>query len=163
KQAAVRILVSRSVHPGKYTTLWTGTVEDVSESLKAAVRLEKTSLVDLLFLPYVHDKVIQALSRLYNPNIKLEALGVLEATSVASLIKAADIAVKCALVHFISMRLADHLGGKSFFTLTGEMGDLQSAMEMAVAYTVERKTFLHKVIIPNPHPEMGAVLQGKTV
>lgn len=163
KQASVQLLASRPVHPGKYTTLFTGTVEEVSESLKAAVRLEKNSLLDVLFLPQVHEQVLQALSLAYNPYVDSGAVGILETTAIASLIKAADIAVKGAEVTLLSMRLADHLGGKSFLVMTGEIGDLESAMEKAVAYTIERKTFLQRAVIPNPHPELWTVLHGKTV
>lgn len=163
KKAVIQILLSRPAHPGKYLTLFTGTVEDVFEAIQSIQSPQKPSLVDFLFLPYLHEKVEYALLHPYNESAPFEAIGVLETSSVASLLVAADLAVKCACVHLVSIQLADHLGGKSFFTLTGEIGDLEVAMETAVTYVQKQNTFLQKIILPSPHPEMRKVLLGKNV
>ena len=59
----------------------------------------------------------------------LEALGIVESFSVASLIEGADAAVKAANVQLIEIRLAMALGGKAFVTLTGNVAAVQSAVD----------------------------------
>ena len=59
----------------------------------------------------------------------LDALGILESFSVASLIEGADAAVKAANVQLIEIRLAMALGGKAFVTLTGNVAAVQSAVD----------------------------------
>ena len=59
----------------------------------------------------------------------LEALGIVESFSVASLIEGADAAVKAANVQLIEIRLAMALGGKAFVTMTGNVAAVQSAVD----------------------------------
>ena len=59
----------------------------------------------------------------------LEALGIVESFSVASLIEGADAAVKTANVELIEIRLAMALGGKAFVTLTGDVAAVESAVD----------------------------------
>ncbi len=59
----------------------------------------------------------------------LNALGIVESFSVASLIEGADAAVKAANVELIEIRLAMALGGKAFVTLTGDVAAVQSAVD----------------------------------
>ena len=61
----------------------------------------------------------------------LEALGIVESFSVASLIEGADAAVKAANVQLIEIRLAMALGGKAFVTLTGNVAAVQAAVDAA--------------------------------
>jgi microcompartment protein CcmL/EutN len=84
----------------------------------------------------------------------LEALGIVEAFSVASLIEAADAAVKTANVRLIEIRLAMALGGKAFVTLTGDVAAVQSAVDSAGAVCAERGLLVNKVVIPNPRKEL---------
>ena len=68
-------------------------------------------------------------------NGSLDAIGVIETTTVASSILSADAALKTATVDLIDIRIANGLGGKSFFTVTGEVSDVRSAVMAGAAFS----------------------------
>ena len=80
----------------------------------------------------------------------LEALGIVESFSVASLIEGADAAVKAANVQLIEIRLAMALGGKAFVTLTGNVAAVQSAVDAAAQVVGQKGMLVNKVVIPQP-------------
>jgi microcompartment protein CcmL/EutN len=73
---------------------------------------------------------------------------------VASSILAADAALKTATVDLIDFRIANGLGGKSFFTITGEVSDVRSAVASGAKNAQERGLLAREVVIPRPHPEL---------
>ncbi|MBU2446853.1 MAG: BMC domain-containing protein, partial [Bacteroidetes bacterium] len=83
-----------------------------------------------------------------------EALGIIEAFSVASLIEAADAAVKSSNVKLIEVRLAMALGGKAFVTLTGEVAAVQSAVDASAHVVSQKGLLVNKVVIPQPRMEL---------
>ena len=78
------------------------------------------SVIDTFVIPNVHESIFPAIGGAAKVE-QLEALGILESFSVASLIEGADAAVKAANVRLIEIRLAMALGGKAFVTLTGSV------------------------------------------
>jgi microcompartment protein CcmL/EutN len=84
----------------------------------------------------------------------LDALGIVESFSVASLIEGADAAVKAANVQLIEIRLAMALGGKAFVTLTGNVAAVQSAVDAAAQMVGQKGMLVNKVVIPSPRPEL---------
>jgi microcompartment protein CcmL/EutN len=84
----------------------------------------------------------------------LEALGVIESFSVASLIEAADAAVKTANVQLIEIRLAMALGGKAFLTLTGSVAAVEAAVSAGAAVVAEKGLLVNRVVIPAPRKEL---------
>jgi microcompartment protein CcmL/EutN len=84
----------------------------------------------------------------------LEALGIVESFSVASLIEGADAAVKSANVQLIEIRLAMALGGKAFVTMTGDVAAVQSAVDAAAQIVGQKGMLVNKVVIPHPRPEL---------
>src|SRR5215471_8886071 len=84
----------------------------------------------------------------------VEAVGVVESFSVASLIEGADAAVKAANVELIEIRLAMALGGKAFVTLTGNVSAVEAAVGAAAAVVGQKGMLVNKVVIPSPRPEL---------
>jgi len=84
----------------------------------------------------------------------LESLGIVESYSVASLIEAADAAVKASKVKLVELRLAMALGGKAFFSITGEVAAVTSAVEAGSSVVSEKGLLVNKVIIANPRQEL---------
>lgn len=78
----------------------------------------------------------------------------IETTTVASTILAADLALKTATVDLVDIRIANGLGGKSFFTLTGEVSDVRSAAAAGARHAQERGLLARDVVIPRPHPDL---------
>ena len=111
-------------------------------------------LVDRLLLPQVHEQVELGLRRRGNINGQIDALGVVETTTVAAAVEAADAALKQATVDLLELRIANGLGGKSYFTLTGEVSDVRAAVMRGAGVASERGTLAREVVIPRPHSDL---------
>jgi len=85
---------------------------------------------------------------------ELKALGVIESFSIASIIEAADAAVKATPVQLIAINLAMAIGGKGWVSMTGDVASVEEAVAVGAA-VIERKGLLvEKVVIPAPRPEI---------
>jgi len=153
KAAAVELLLSRSICSGKYLVLVCGDVGAVRASVEAGEQVGRHSLIDSFIIPNVHESIAPAISGVNKIEV-LEALGIIESFSVASLIEAADAAVKTADVKIIEIRLAMALGGKAFVTLTGSVAAVRSAVESGAALVAAKGLLTNKVIIAQPRPEL---------
>lgn len=155
-EAQVELLFSSPVQPGKYVLLFTGSVQAVSQSLRAGLDVAAGDVVDRLQIQQVHPQVEVALRRTGGRiNGELDAVGVVETTTVASAIVAADVAVKTATVDLFDLRIANGLGGKSFFALTGEVSDVRSSVEAAARCAEQAGCLTKEVVIPRPHPGLA--------
>ena len=74
--------------------------------------------------------------------------------TVASSILAADLALKAATVDLIDLPIANGLGGKSFFTVTGEVSDVRSSVAAGARAAEERGLLTREVVIPKPHADL---------
>jgi microcompartment protein CcmL/EutN len=153
KTAEVELLLSRSICSGKYIVLVRGDVGAVQASVQAGCRVEDSSVIDSFVIPNLHEAVFPAITGV-NKAETLEALGIIESFSVASLIEAADAAMKTANVELIEIRLAMALGGKAFVTLTGDVAAVRSAVEAGAAVVSAKGLLTNKVVIPHPRPEL---------
>lgn len=154
-QGQVELVFSTPVQPGKYLTLFTGSVQDVGAALERAAEVAAGDLVDRLHIQQVHPQVMRALRRRGGRiDGSLDAIGVLETKTVASAIVAADLALKAATVDLFDLRIANGLGGKSFLALTGEVSDVRSAIAAASREAGARGQLAREVVIPRPHPDL---------
>ncbi len=153
KAAEVEIILSRTICSGKYMVLVAGEVAAVTSSVEAGSIAARGSVIDTFVIPNVHSAVFPAIGGTSKVDL-LEALGIVESFSVASLIEAADAAVKAARVQLIEIRLAMALGGKAFLTLTGEVAAVQSAVDAGAAIVADKGLLVNKVVIPQPRGEL---------
>ncbi|MCC6293019.1 MAG: BMC domain-containing protein [Bryobacterales bacterium] len=153
KTADVDLVLSRSICSGKYMVLVRGDVAAVDSSVKAGIGSGHFSVIDSFVIPNVHESIFPAISGASKVEA-LEALGIVESFSVASLIEGADAAVKTANVELIEIRLAMALGGKAFATMTGDVAAVQAAVDAAAAVVGQRGMLVNKVVIPHPRPEL---------
>lgn len=157
KKAPVEVIDAKTICPGKFIILFTGDVASVDESMKHAKVIASHHLIDELFLPTTHYLVYPAITG--TSQIKnVESLGIIETFSVASAIIAADKAAKTANVTLMELRLATGLGGKAFVTLTGEISEVEAAVEAGASLAHEEGLLVKKVVIPAPHPEITRFL-----
>ena len=155
KEAAVEVLFATPVQPGKYVVLLTGGVLDVSLALQRGAAIAGGDLIDELHIPQVHEQIVPMLRRNGGSiNGQLDAVGVVETTTIASTILAADVALKTASVDLLDMRIANGLGGKSFFTLTGEVSDVRSAAAAGAQRAEGTGKLARQVVIPRPHADL---------
>jgi len=157
KEAEVQLIEAHPVCAGKYMVLIAGGVDAVRTSVKRGEEVGMVNVVDTFVIPNVHPQVAPAL-RASTDVGQLEALGVIETFSAASAIKVADTAVKAADVDLLEIRLANGMGGKSFLTLTGIVGAVESAVRAGTDLIKDEGLLVHSVIIPSPHEMMSRVI-----
>lgn len=153
KVAQVDILDAKPICPGKYIVLISGDVSAVENSVRAGKAIGGTQHVDDFVIPNVHPAVIRAIS-FASEVYELQALGVIESFSVASLIYAADAAVKAAEIELIEIRVGMGIGGKSFVTLTGDVGAVKAAMNVGTESVSEKGLLVDTALIPSPHRDL---------
>lgn len=154
KAAAVELLVSRTICPGKYITIVGGDVGAVRSSLQAGIAEAGDLLADKLLLPSVHPSVLPAFH--LNPIAGLDdrvAVGAVETYTVAASIVAADAAVKASQVSLLEIRPGIGYGGKGYFVVAGEVSAVQSAIDAGLN-TLEPGSLVDKVVIPNLHRDL---------
>lgn len=151
KRAAVTLVRSTTVHPGKFIILIRGGVDEVYESVVAGRRASQDALIDDLILPNPHDQLVSVLDG--QRDVRINAIGVFETYSVASVIRGADAALKAAEVEARSIRLADGLGGKGYFVLSGALHDVEEAVAAGI-HAVGAGLVAGQEIIANPHPDL---------
>ncbi len=157
KTANVQILFNRTICPGKFMVMVAGDIDAVTASIEAGKDMAGPTLVDELILPNVHPAVFPAISGTTLVE-KPDALGIIETFSVASIIEAADAAIKAADVQLIQIHLAMAIGGKGYVTLTGDVAAVTAAVDAGSNYIKSKGVLVSKVIIPNPRKE---ILQDK--
>lgn len=156
KRAPIHLVHAESTHPGKYSVLVRGGVDEVYESLRAGRDAATDALIDELFLPNPHEQLVQALEGPRKP--ALESIGVLETFAIAATLRGADAALKAAEVDALHVRLARDLGGKGFFVFTGLLHDVEEGMRTGRA-AVGEGLLAGAEIIANPHPDLVAGLR----
>ena len=157
KAAEIKLILARPSCPGKYQILITGEVSAVQSSLSAGAECGASHVIDQLIIPRVHPQVIEAINLSAMPEDK-KALGVLEFFSVTGAILGADAAVKAANVDLIEVRLGTGIGGKSFVTLTGDVGAVEESVKAGSQSAIENGMLIDKVVIPHPDPALYAHL-----
>ncbi len=153
KAADVDLVLSRSICSGKYMVMVRGDVAAVQAAVSNGVTAAKFAVIDSFVIPNLHEAVFPAISGASKVEA-LDALGVLESFSVASLIEGADAAVKAANVQLIEIRLAMALGGKAFVTLTGGVAAVEAAIQAGAEIVGQKGMLVNKVVIPHPRPEL---------
>jgi microcompartment protein CcmL/EutN len=153
KAADVELLLGRSICSGKYMVVVRGDTAGVEESVASGVTAAGFGVIDTFVIPNVDESVFAAIAGTVKAE-KLEALGVLEAFSVASLIEGVDAAVKSANVQLIEVRLAMALGGKAFATMTGSVSAVQSAVECGAQIIAAKGMLVNKAVIASPRSEL---------
>jgi microcompartment protein CcmL/EutN len=130
-----------------------GDVDAVNSSVEAGVRVGAHTVVDHFVIANVHPAVFPAISGVTHlPELK--ALGVIESFSVASIIEAADAAVKATPIQLICIHLAMAIGGKGWVSLTGDVASVEEAVEIAAGVIQRKGLLVEKVVIPAPRPEI---------
>ena len=157
KKAPVELVLARPVSPGKHVTLLVGDVADIKEAMAAALEAAEDTVIDRLELAQVAAQLLAALRRELPP-INDGALGIFETFSVASALLAADAACKAAEVSIVALRLADGIGGKAYFTLQGDQGDVEAGL-FAAESIIGGALLAGRELIARPHDDLLAELR----
>ena len=158
KRAPLGALVTGTVQPGHYLVLVAGDVASVEEAIAAGLEVSAHALLARVFLPDIHRAVVEAIRGGRGPG-EVEALGIVETTSVASVLEAADAGVKGADVVLLELHMADGLGGKGYVLFGGAVEDAEAAVEIG-AGRVPGGHLRAASVISRLHPDMRANLEG---
>jgi microcompartment protein CcmL/EutN len=133
KAATVKLLLARSICSGKFLIAISGDVASVTTAIEAGGAAAGASLID--------------------PK-DLRSIGVIETFSAASIIDAADAAVKSANVTLLRVHLAMALGGKGFVMMAGDVSSVQAAVEAGSRAAAEEGMLVARGVIPAPSEEL---------
>lgn len=149
KVSDVEIVTASSSCPGKYIAIVHGDVEAVKNSVSVGERIADEYFVDSMIIPNVSPELFPAIAGSTMPE-KIEAIGIMESFSQATMILAADAILKAAKVEAIELRLGNGLGGKAFFTFTGAVGAVQASIKAGTAVAEEKGLLVNTEIIASP-------------
>lgn len=153
KTADVELLEAQTVCPGKYIALIGGDLSAVKAAVEVGSSKYADQYIDSFVLGNPHESIFSALygtAELGDRN----AIGILETYDVSSIIVAADIAAKTAIVDLIEVRVAKGMCGKSFFVIAGEVAACEAAVEKARNSVAETGMYLDSVVIANPDEQV---------
>lgn len=149
KTAGVDIIQAQTVCPGKYIVLVSGNLSSVKAAVESGVKSFEGKVIDSFILGNPHEAIFKAISAIVEPG-NVEALGIIETFSAASIIVAADTAAKTAKVNLLEIRIARGMCGKSYLLMTGDIGAVEASMEAACKKAGEEGMLLDKSLIANP-------------
>lgn len=153
KTANVEIIEAQTVCPGKYIAIISGDLSAVNAAVERAGQTRPEELIDSFVLGNPDESIFPAIygsSHIDGVN----ALGILETYDAASIIVAADIAAKTAIVKLIELRIAKGMCGKSYMLITGEIAACEAAIEKAKASVGEKGMFLDSSVIAHPDEQI---------
>lgn len=155
KAGAVQLLLARTICSGKFLIAISGDVTSVQAALDAGAAASGCSLIERRQLARVHPSVLAAISQSANIDPgQIRSIGVIETFSAASIIEAADTAVKSANVSLLRVHLAMALGGKGFALMTGDVSSVQAAVTAASKAAADEGMLVGRGVIPAPSPEL---------
>ncbi len=153
KSAGVRLVSAHASCPGKYEIILTGNISDVTAATEVVRTRFDDRMIDSCVIGRIDPQVITALYGT-QVNEKRGSLGIIEAFSAASTIKAADIAVKTAKVAVHELRLSRGMGGKGMVIIVGDVGDVTASVEAGSQHAKDQGLFCSSAVIPAPHKEL---------
>lgn len=156
KRSDFQVLEAMPVCPGKYVILIGGDLADVEFAMARGMELAAEGILGVVLIPDLHPEVIPALTREAEALPEVEAVGIIETSTVAATISAADASAKEAEVSILKIRLSRDLGGKGLTVLTGVQSAVEAAVARGEAVAADSGAHVVSTIIAQPHPIMGA-------
>ncbi len=153
KSAGVKLVSAHPSCPGKYEIILTGGIADVEAAVDHVKGRFDNRLIDSCVIGRIDPQVVTGMFGTQE-GAKTGSVGIIETFSAASLIRAADIAVKTAKVAIYELRLSRGMGGKGLVIITGDVGDVTASVEAGAAYAKEQGLFCNSAVIPAPHKEL---------
>lgn len=158
KISEVEIATAKSVCPGKYIAIVHGDVAAVKTSVSKGVEEAAGFLVDEIVIPNVHPGVFPAIVGASVPE-RVDAVGILESYSMSAMVIASDLVLKSAELEPIEIHLGTGLGGKAYFTYTGEVAAVRTGAEVGMKSIGEKGMLINSEVIPSPSDRLiGSLL-----
>jgi microcompartment protein CcmL/EutN len=161
KKSPIALLRCGTIHPGRYLILIGGSVASTQEAYAVGIQLgeREGALSGSVFLgdvhPYLHDAVLGT-----RRDLAGDALAVVETHSSPALLAAVDAAIKSTSVKLSEVRLGDDLGGHALAFLSGELSDVEVALEICSERAGDQ--LLARTLLPRLDPGLRSVLDQGT-
>ena len=81
---------------------------------------------------------------------RVQAIGIMESFSLATMIICADQILKAAELQAIELRLGNGLGGKAYFTYRGGVAAVKAGTDAGEAIAQEKGLLVNSEVIPSP-------------
>jgi len=151
KKAPIAFIKAGTITRGRFLTLIGGSTAAVEESLREAQFRAGESVLDHLLLADVHPRVYDAILG-GRRAAGTGAIAVIETDTVASNVRAAELALKGTPVELVELRLADSgLSGKGVSLYQGELPDIEAAVEIVLGFLRQAGGEVRHTIISSPH------------
>lgn len=151
KKAPIAFVKSGTITRGRYLTLIGGTTGAVEESLAEGLLRGGNGVLDHLLLADVHPRVYDAILG-QRRTADGGALAIIETSTVAANVRAAELALKGTGVELVEIRLADTgLSGKGVSIYGGPQHDIEAAVEIVLDYLQQAGVEVRHTIISYPH------------
>ena len=155
KAANIKIIMARTICSGKFLVAVAGDSDSVRESLEAGLKAGRGAIIEKRQINNVHPSIFPAIMG----NVALDpettgALGIIETFSASSIIDVADAAVKSANVTLFRVHLAMALGGKGFVLMTGDVADVETAVNVGSDVAGEDGILVDRQVIARPAKEL---------
>jgi microcompartment protein CcmL/EutN len=162
KKASIAFVKSGTITRGRFLTMIGGSTGAVQESLHEGLYRAGDSVLDHLMLADVHPRVYEAIlggRRAAGSG----AMAIIETDTVASNIRAAELALKGTPVELVELRLADSgLSGKGVSIYQGELPDIEAAVAIVLGYLRQMGGDVHHTIISSPHEALARQIGSGT-
>lgn len=152
KNNHIKTLYSATVCPGKFIALIEGDHSAVTEAI-TMVEKNSESLIDTFILGNPSEDILKGVMGATKEKGDSDSFGVVEGFSVASIIEAADIAIKATQVNLLDLRLAKGMCGKSYFLIAGSLSEVSTSVEVACEFLKNKGMLIDSTIISNPSEE----------
>lgn len=154
KTADVEVITAKTVCPGKYIVVLKGSVAAVKAGMEKGTSEQYQSiLVDECSLGNPDKSMIKGIYGTAEVE-GLEAIGIIETYSVASIFEVADDVVKTTPVDIVEIRIAKGISGKSFVVFSGDLASVTASIEKASISAKDKGLLLATAIIPRPDPRL---------
>jgi microcompartment protein CcmL/EutN len=170
KVAPVLVLRAEMLNPGKFIIFITGEVAAVEYSMDAGLEAVNERVLYHTLLKNLHSQVFPAITAAGDgiggggcapeSSSTRDSLGIIETFTAASAIEAADRTAKAADIRIRSIVSGNETGGKGVTTISGELGDIEYAVESVLEYLSLKNQLCRKAVIPGPSAEMKGFLSG---
>ncbi len=162
KKAPISLLKCGVISQGRYLSLIAGSTASVQESYEEGLFWGKDGVIDHVFLPDVADPLYEAVFG-HRAACQGGAIGIIETQTSSCNILATERMLKGTPVTLVELRIADSLlHGKGVSIVSGELYDVEAAVEMAVDFlAAKQRPVLHKVITQT-HEALAAQIEWNT-
>lgn len=152
KTSSVDVHHLKPICPGKFLIIISGATADVQEAMDFAKAEANDFRISDFVLHGVHPEIVEGLKNRYSPQ-PVDAIGILETSTVSSGIFALNNALKQSEIHVKRMNLGMAIGGKFLAVFTGSVSDVEQGMK-GILSSMDEKRIVHYSVIPSPAEEL---------